>query len=210
MRCHLLLSIRHLVVVLCGCAAVVSAFAPPPAQQQRSAVASSKALHRRQQQEQPLRMAPKYDGSRWYPSSSDDGPEAGYPPINTLLRHGPKPWFTRVFQSEDYEQAVLKFMAGDKCDRSTAQGNMDAYLRNPQDWQFNRFEEQKRGVKYDYVTINATDVALVAVWSSVVLGFGGRAVYIAITGEGFVRDILVNPLVAMFQFVLFCFLSISF
>jgi hypothetical protein len=62
-------------------------------------------------------MAPKYDkaAQKWTPSKPEEGPEAGYPPINTLLLHGPKPWFQRVFTPNDYEQAVLKYMAGDKC-----------------------------------------------------------------------------------------------
>jgi hypothetical protein len=79
-----------------------------------------------------LSMAPKYDkkAQKWTPSKPEEGPEAGYPPINTLLLHGPKPWFQRVFTPNDYEQAVLKFMSGDKCSRDIAQGNMDAYLRS--------------------------------------------------------------------------------
>jgi hypothetical protein len=79
-----------------------------------------------------LSMAPKYDKKTqmWTPSKTEEGPESGYPPINTLLLHGPKPFFQRVFTPNDYEQAVLKFMSGDKCSRDIAQGNMDAYLRS--------------------------------------------------------------------------------
>jgi hypothetical protein len=79
-----------------------------------------------------LSMAPKYDkaAQKWTPSKPEEGPEAGYPPINTLLLHGPKPFLQRVFTPDDYEQAVLKYMSGDKCSRDIAQGNMDAYLRS--------------------------------------------------------------------------------
>ncbi len=79
-----------------------------------------------------LSMAPKYDKTtqKWSVSKAEEGPEAGYPPSRTLLLHGPKPYFQRIFTPDDYEQAVLKFMSGDKCSRDEAQGNMDAYLRS--------------------------------------------------------------------------------
>jgi hypothetical protein len=70
-----------------------------------------------------LAMAPRFDKKtqKWYPTKPEEGPEAGYPVSRTLLLHGPKPFFQRVFNKDDYEQAVLKFMAGDKCDRDEAQ-----------------------------------------------------------------------------------------
>jgi hypothetical protein len=79
-----------------------------------------------------LSMAPKYDKSteKWSATKPEEGPDAGYPPSKTLLLHGPKPFFQRIFTPADYEQAVLKFMAGDKVSRDVAQGNMDAYLRS--------------------------------------------------------------------------------
>jgi hypothetical protein len=79
-----------------------------------------------------LSMAPKYDKktSKWSPTKPEDGPENGYGVVRTLLLHGPLPWFQRVFKPEDYNQAVYKFMAGEKCSRDVAQGNMDAYLRS--------------------------------------------------------------------------------
>lgn len=133
-------------------------------------------------------MAPKFDGEQWVPTSDDELPEAGYGVGRTLLLHGPKPFLQRVFQPELYEQAVLKFMAGDKVDRNTAQGNMDAYLRNPQDWQYNRLEEEKRGMKFDYVTINAVNTAFVLVWSAIVFAFIGRGIYSISNGVGFVSE----------------------
>lgn len=70
-----------------------------------------------------LDMAPRFDkkAQKWFPTKPEEGPEAGYPVSRTLLLHGPKPFFQRVFNNDDYEQAVLKFMAGDKCDRDEAQ-----------------------------------------------------------------------------------------
>jgi hypothetical protein len=35
---------------------------------------------------------------------------------------------------DDYQQAVYKFQAKEQCDINTAQGNMDAYFENPNDW----------------------------------------------------------------------------
>jgi hypothetical protein len=77
-------------------------------------------------------------------------------------------------------------MAGDNVDRNTAQGNMDAYLRNPQDWQYNRLESQKRGIEVDYVTVNTNQVALVIVWSLIVFASIGRLGYSIVNGVGFV------------------------
>lgn len=131
----------------------------------------------------------KFDGEKWIAQKPEETSEFDYPLVNTLLLHGPKPFVTRIFQPDEYEQAILKFMAGDKCDRITAQGNMDAYLQNPNDWAFNRMEEQKRGVKYDYVTLQPKQVVLVVVWSAVVFGVVGRAVYSISNGVGFVRCI---------------------
>lgn len=132
-------------------------------------------------------MAPKYFGKKWVASNESEMPAAGYDVWGTLLRQGPKPAVTRVFQPDDYEQAVLKFMAGDNCDRNTAQGNMDAYLRNPQDWQFARMEDKKRGKQRDYVTLQPKDLILVLTWSSIVSAIIGRAVYCIANGVDFVR-----------------------
>jgi hypothetical protein len=129
-------------------------------------------------------MVPRYDKSskRWYPSGPEEGPEASYGPWVTLLRQGPTPFFTRVFQPDDYEQAVLKFMAGDKVDRTEAQGNMDAYLRNPSDWQYNRV----KGYKVNYSSpIQISQILLTLIWSIVVLGLIGRGLYCLESGDNF-------------------------
>ena len=133
-----------------------------------------------------LRMAPKFDGEKWLAQSEDELPSAGYGIGKTFLLQGPKPVFTRLFQQDDYEQAVLKFMATDGCDRITAQGNMDAYLRNPQDWMFNRMEEEKRGVKYNYTNLQPKEIVLVLVWSTIVGAVVGRALYSLAMGVDFV------------------------
>jgi len=128
-------------------------------------------------------MVPKFDGAKWVPSKDDEGPEAGYSKVQTLLMHGPKPWFNRVFQEEEYEQAVLKFMAGDKVGRVEAMGNMDAYLRNPNDWAYNRGEEARLNKKFDYWTLRKDVLVLTLIWSSIVAFFGYRVFLLVTTGE---------------------------
>lgn len=130
-----------------------------------------------------LSMVPKYDNksNRWIPSGPEEGPGASYGPLGSLLRQGPSPFFTRIFKPDDYEQAVLKFMAGDNVDRTQAQANMDAYLRNPSDWQYNRI----KGYAVDYSRLQPTQLILTLVWSSVVLSLIGRGMYCLVTGDNF-------------------------
>jgi hypothetical protein len=138
---------------------------------------------------QPLFMVPKYVDNKWIPQTKEDLPEAGYDIFGTFLRHGPMPALTRITQPEDYEQAILKFMVQDQCDYISAQGNMDAYLRNPADWSYTRMEDTKRGVaqQRDYVTIQTGEIVLVLVWSGIVFALVGRAIYSATNGVDFVR-----------------------
>ena len=128
-------------------------------------------------------MTPRYDKDlkRWTPSGPDEGPDSAYGPIGSLLRQGPSPFLTRIFKPDDYEQAVLKFMAGDKVGRQEAQANMDAYLRNPSDWQYNRM----KGYNVEYSDVRPKQVILTLAWSSVVLGLLGRGLYCFESGENF-------------------------
>ena len=152
-----------------------------------------------------LQMAPKYVDGQWVPQTKDDTPEAGYDLFGTFVRHGPKPAITRVFQPKDYEQAILKFMAQDQCDYLTAQGNMDAYLRNPADWTYQRMEDTKRGIekKRDYVTIRINEIVLVLVWSAIVFAIVGRVIYSVTNGVDFVRSFISISWVVC-CFVTFC------
>lgn len=152
--------------------------------QQRVSSADGTAAQRRL----PHRMAPQYVNDEWRYESDAERPAAGYGVLGTLLRHGPKPAATRVLQAAAYEQAVLKFMAGDRCDRETAQGNMDAYLRNPQDWTYARMEDVKNGYERqrDYVTIAPLQIASVLVWTAVVTFCVARGLYCLATGDYFV------------------------
>jgi hypothetical protein len=85
-----------------------------------------------QQSQTHLFMAPRFDtaSNKWVATKPEDEATSGYSVYKTLLLRGPKPFLHRVLQPDDYEQAVLKFMAGDGVDRNTAQGNMDAYLES--------------------------------------------------------------------------------
>eukprot|EP00545_Synedropsis_sp_CCMP1620_P012740 CAMPEP_0119016810 /NCGR_PEP_ID=MMETSP1176-20130426/14505_1 /TAXON_ID=265551 /ORGANISM="Synedropsis recta cf, Strain CCMP1620" /LENGTH=156 /DNA_ID=CAMNT_0006970353 /DNA_START=15 /DNA_END=485 /DNA_ORIENTATION=+ len=128
-------------------------------------------------------MAPRFDkkDNIWIPTGPEEGPEAGYDVWGSLFRQGPSPFLTRVFKPSDYEQAVLKFMAGDKCDRLEAQGNMDAYLRNPADWQYNRM----KGYTVDYVSLRPKTIVLTFVWSALVATLVGRGIYCIESGDNF-------------------------
>lgn len=79
-------------------------------------------------------MAPRFDKStgKWFTDKPDEMDGSSYGPIGSLYRAGPKPFLQRIFNAETYDQAVLKYMAQDGCDRREAQGNMDAFLENPQ------------------------------------------------------------------------------
>ena len=71
-----------------------------------------------------LRMVPKFDAStnRWVPSSPEESAEAGYDIWGSLIRQGPKPFFARLFASDNYDQGVMKMMATDtSLDRQNAQ-----------------------------------------------------------------------------------------
>lgn len=133
-------------------------------------------------------MVPKYINEKWVAQSEAEMSGAGYDVVGTLIRHGPLPACRRIFQPDDYEQAVLKFMASEKCDCNTAQGNMDAYMRNPNDWFASRLKDESRGYKVDYVTINPIEVALVSVWGTAVSIWAGRIICAWTVGVEIVRS----------------------
>jgi hypothetical protein len=110
-----------------------------------------------------------------------EGPEAGYDIWGTIIRGGPLPFFTRLFNPDTYEQAVLKYMVSDKVGRLEAQANMDKYLENPNDWTYFRLQ----GMKPDYVTVDQKALNLRIAWSSVVVGGLLRTAYSLATGEPF-------------------------
>lgn len=80
-----------------------------------------------------LKMAPRYDktAEKWFPTKPEEEKGAAYGPIGSLIRAGPMPFIQHLLFADNYEQAVLKYMAQDGCSRKEAQGNMDAYIENP-------------------------------------------------------------------------------
>lgn len=120
-----------------------------------------------------LEMVPRFDPAeqKWYPASEEESVESSYSPVRSLLRHGPKAFFVRLTNPDQYDQAVLKFMAGEKVERWEAQGNMDRFNENAQDWIFERLEAKKKGVTMDYVTLKPKQVVLSSVWAGVVFWF---------------------------------------
>lgn len=63
----------------------------------------------------------------------------------------------------------------------TMQANMDAYLRNPSDWQYNRVS----GYDVDYVTLRPKQIVLTVVWSLLIFTLIGRGIYCVETGDNF-------------------------
>ena len=147
-------------VVLAAVIEFSSAFSP----QQRQGV----------QRNVGVKMAPKFDAAtqRWIPITEDEKTST-YGPVGSLIRAGPLPFFQRIVNADEYEQAVLKFMAQDGCDRKTAQGNMDAYLENPQDWAYQRMAERNGAPKKDFANANTSpkQLVLTGTWSILVFWF---------------------------------------
>ncbi len=102
---------------------------------------------------------------RYVRSPLDDG-KYPYDAVGSALRHGPSPFFTRIFNADEYEQGVLKYMYSAKCDRAEATGNTDAKLNNAADWAYQKMEETKKGrPKVDYTRLDKKQAALTAVWA---------------------------------------------
>ena len=132
-------------------------------------------------------MVPRYDKEtkRWSPSSPEEEASAGYPPSGSLLRQGPVPFFQRLRDPDGYDQGVLKMLANENfASRDEAQGNMDAYLQNPNDYALQKLEEKRTGVKYDYANANMSggDLALTAAWTSVLLTVVARVLFVNLNG----------------------------
>lgn len=121
---------------------------------------------------------------RWIPENDDETAGAGYGLVGSLIRAGPLPFFKRVTSPDTYDQAVLKYMATDDCDRNEAQGNMDAFFENPNDWQFQKLQEKNGAAKYDYANANTSpkDVALTGAWAAIVFWFFGSFIIDCING----------------------------
>ena len=74
-------------------------------------------------------------------------------PLDTLLRRGVVPLAVRLAKSDEYEEAVRKYMRKDGCDRWTAQRNMDKYFNDPNGWVVAK--QRERDLGEDFGDINA-------------------------------------------------------
>ena len=131
-------------------------------------------------------MAPRFDKTkgRWFTDEPDEMLGSSYGVIGTLYRAGPVPFLSRLKDEDTYDQAVLKYMAQDGCDRKEAQGNMDAFLENPQDWAYQKVQEQNGSYKKDYANANMDkkQVVLSTIWGVGIVGFLGNFAYNGIQG----------------------------
>eukprot|EP00977_Amphora_coffeiformis_P003299 scaffold609_cov170-Amphora_coffeaeformis.AAC.53 len=115
--------------------------------------------------QQPL-FAQKKKTARDFFSKEQLEDDEGYGILGSLTRQGPIPVFVRIFQADNYNLSVEKFMAQDKCSRTEAMANMDAYFNDPTGWQIQRKKFEKTGVRPDYVNAGQSQksLALTAVW----------------------------------------------
>ena len=84
---------------------------------------ASKYHHKKRDREfERLWMVPRFDkaSQKWFPTTDEEGPSAGYGIVGSLYRAGPVPFFQRIVNGDTYEQAVLKYMAQEKCDRKVS------------------------------------------------------------------------------------------
>jgi hypothetical protein len=109
---------------------------------------------------------PKFNAKtdKWEAAADDDG-EYPYDAVGSLLRQGPSPFFTRLTNSAEYEQGVLKYMAGEGVSRAEATGNIDAKLNNAMDWAYQKAAEKNGAPKVDYTSLSKKDAILVIVWA---------------------------------------------
>mmetsp|Transcript_19260 Transcript_19260/g.28495 ORF Transcript_19260/g.28495 Transcript_19260/m.28495 type:complete len:176 (-) Transcript_19260:121-648(-) len=167
--------LKQLFLTLCFLPACYSFVVSPHRATTTSALLAAKA------------KSPKFNPSteQWEYTSDDQKPEAGYDISGTLLRQGPKPFFIRLLNPDQYEQAVLKFMATDSCDRMVAQGNMDAFFENAQDWAYYRTQAEAGAYAPDYVTVNKEKLVKTVIWGTGITSLLSWGAYCLVTGADF-------------------------
>ena len=124
--------------------------------------------------------------NKWEAAANEDDP--GYGPFGSFLRQGPPPFLVRLLNSDQYEQAVLKYMASENCSRSEAQGNMDAYFANAADWAFQKMEEKRGAKPVDYSKLKVQQAVLVLAWAFFITPFMARIIYLGSVGESMSLD----------------------
>ena len=72
-------------------------------------------------------------------------------------------------------------MANEKCGRDEAQGNMDAFFANANDWMEIKMREKKGFPKYDFAKPPKTkDVILISIWAGIVFWYTGQFILITV------------------------------
>jgi hypothetical protein len=114
----------------------------------------------------------------WYVRPPLDNGKYPYDAVGTTLCHGPSPFLTRIFNTDEYKQGVMKYMLSVQCDWAEATGNTDAKLNNATDWAYQKMEERKKGKpKVDYTRLDKKQAALTAVWALVITPLAISAVW---------------------------------
>mmetsp|Transcript_38525 Transcript_38525/g.77663 ORF Transcript_38525/g.77663 Transcript_38525/m.77663 type:complete len:162 (+) Transcript_38525:31-516(+) len=99
-----------------------------------------------------------------------------YPAFGSLVRQGPVPFIARITNPVKYENSVLKFMSEEGCSRMEAQGNMDAFNANPNDWVGGKLQEKKTGLVTPYATQNTDpkSIGLTTAWVVILATVGSQ------------------------------------
>ena len=86
-----------------------------------------------------------------------------------------------------YEQGCYKFMAREGCSYQQAQGNLDRMAENPQDWAYERLENERLGRTIDYSALpEPGKLVLTVLWATIVLAVLARGIYnTVLVGTGF-------------------------
>lgn len=168
------------IVGLLSVAPETLAFAPPSSPVSRaSTIGSSTARFAKAKAARPPTF--NKEAQLWEPSP--DTEEEAWDAFGSFLRGGPPPFLVRVFSPQDYEQAVFKYMAGEKCSRAEAQGNMDSYFANAADWAYQKSEEKRGMPKVDYTLLKPQQAVLVLSWAFFVTPFLVRCAFLIATTE---------------------------
>lgn len=108
----------------------------------------------------------------------------GYGLLGSLTRQGPVPVFIRLVQPDTYEAAVKKYMALEKCDRTAAQANMDAYFQDPNGWAGQKLKAKKEGRDDTEAYVNAnqdsSSLLLTGIWAFGIIGLFVRILQVQV------------------------------
>ena len=110
---------------------------------------------------------------------------SGYGPFGSLLRQGPVPFLIRIANPSTYDAAVNKYMLLEKCDRITAQANMDAYFQDPNGWAANKLRSRTTGIdiNYNQANVDPKSLVLTAIWTAGLIFLSYRIYAVQVLGQ---------------------------